>query len=212
MNRTRALTLVAASIAGLLSAKVARAGSQPGDVAHAAASADNGELDARTVAIDVTDALDRARKNSTQFQAALTNAALARQDRTQARNACSLRLPTTIPQSIRKAFRWAPRHSSGRRSSSLRITAVHEYSARQTCTKSSMPWRLQIFAVWGQPPLLPKRRRKLRREGWCYRRTEFLRDIGRAAEKWRRRKDCGRKAIVPENHSGTREGGEVRAF
>jgi outer membrane protein TolC len=37
------------------------------------------------------DALDRARKNSTQFQAALTTAALARQDRTQARNAL---LPT----------------------------------------------------------------------------------------------------------------------
>jgi outer membrane protein TolC len=37
------------------------------------------------------DVLDRARKNSTQFQAALTNAALARQDRTQARNAL---LPT----------------------------------------------------------------------------------------------------------------------
>src|SRR5690242_1901962 len=41
--------------------------------------------------LTLQDALDRARKNSTQFQAALTNAALARQDRTQARNAL---LPT----------------------------------------------------------------------------------------------------------------------
>src|ERR1700720_4181926 len=41
--------------------------------------------------VTLQDALDRARKNSTQFQAALTNAALARQDRTQARNAL---LPT----------------------------------------------------------------------------------------------------------------------
>jgi outer membrane protein TolC len=41
--------------------------------------------------ITLQDALDRARKNSTQFQAALTTAALARQDRTQARNAL---LPT----------------------------------------------------------------------------------------------------------------------
>jgi outer membrane protein TolC len=41
--------------------------------------------------VTLQDALDRARKNSTPFQAALTTAALARQDRTQARNAL---LPT----------------------------------------------------------------------------------------------------------------------
>lgn len=41
--------------------------------------------------LTLQDALDRARKNSTQFQAALTTAALARQDKTQARNAL---LPT----------------------------------------------------------------------------------------------------------------------
>ncbi|HWW18801.1 MAG TPA: TolC family protein [Candidatus Saccharimonadales bacterium] len=38
------------------------------------------------VRLTLQDALDRARKNSTQFQAALTTAGLARQDRTQARN------------------------------------------------------------------------------------------------------------------------------
>ena len=43
------------------------------------------------VRLTLQDALDRARKNSTQFQAALTTAASARQDRTQARNAL---LPT----------------------------------------------------------------------------------------------------------------------
>src|SRR5258706_9308406 len=41
--------------------------------------------------LTLQNALDRARKNSVQFQAALTTAALARQDRTQARNAL---LPT----------------------------------------------------------------------------------------------------------------------
>ena len=41
--------------------------------------------------LTLQDALDRARKNSTQFTAAVTTAALARQDRTQARNAL---LPT----------------------------------------------------------------------------------------------------------------------
>jgi outer membrane protein TolC len=43
------------------------------------------------VRLTLQDALDRARKNGTQFTAAATNAALARQDRTQARNAL---LPT----------------------------------------------------------------------------------------------------------------------
>jgi outer membrane protein len=43
------------------------------------------------VRLTLQDALDRARKNSPQFQAALTTAALARQDRAQARNAL---LPT----------------------------------------------------------------------------------------------------------------------
>jgi hypothetical protein len=37
--------------------------------------------------LTLQDALDRARKNSTQFQAALTTAALAREDRTQTRDA-----------------------------------------------------------------------------------------------------------------------------
>ena len=41
---------------------------------------------AAPVRLTLQDAMDRARKNSTQFQAALTTAALARQDRTQARN------------------------------------------------------------------------------------------------------------------------------
>ena len=44
-----------------------------------------------SVRLTLQDALDRARKNSPQFQAALTTAALARQDRAQARNAL---LPT----------------------------------------------------------------------------------------------------------------------
>lgn len=43
------------------------------------------------IRITLQDALDRARKNSTQFTAAVTTAALAQQDRTQARNAL---LPT----------------------------------------------------------------------------------------------------------------------
>src|ERR1700719_4771329 len=56
---------------------------QPAQTASAPAAA--------PLRLTLQDALDRARKNSTQFQAALTTAALARQDRTQARNAL---LPT----------------------------------------------------------------------------------------------------------------------
>jgi outer membrane protein TolC len=56
-----------------------------------AQAAQSGQAAAAPVRLTLQDALDRARKNGTQFTAAATNAALARQDRTQARNAL---LPT----------------------------------------------------------------------------------------------------------------------
>ncbi len=92
MNRIRALTLVATGIAGLL-------GAQGSAGQEANLTPPPAQRQAPTAAHPMTgplrltlqDALDRARKNSTQFQAALTTAALARQDRTQARNAL---LPT----------------------------------------------------------------------------------------------------------------------
>jgi outer membrane protein TolC len=93
MNRIRVLTLVATGIAGLLGAKgVAgqEANPTPLPVQQQTPTAANGSV-AAPLQLTLQDALDRARKNSTQFQAALTTAALARQDRTQARNAL---LPT----------------------------------------------------------------------------------------------------------------------
>src|SRR5712692_3658531 len=48
---------------------------------------------AAPVRLTLQDALDLARKNSTQFQAALTSAGLAREDRTQARDAL---LPSVV--------------------------------------------------------------------------------------------------------------------
>jgi outer membrane protein TolC len=92
MNRVRALTLVATSIAMLLCADGA-AGQEANPtppLQQQAPTATNGSA-AAPLQVTLQDALDRARKNSTQFQAALTTAALARQDRTQARNAL---LPT----------------------------------------------------------------------------------------------------------------------
>jgi outer membrane protein TolC len=93
MNRIRALTLVAAGIAGLLGAQGAagqEATPTPPTAQQPGPTAANGSA-AAPLQLTLQDALDRARKNSTQFQAALTTAALARQDRTQARNAL---LPT----------------------------------------------------------------------------------------------------------------------
>ena len=92
MNRIRALTLVAAGIAGLLGAQGAaaqEANPTPPPAQQPGPTAGNGS--AAPLQLTLQDALDRARKNSTQFQAALTTAGLARQDRTQARNAL---LPT----------------------------------------------------------------------------------------------------------------------
>jgi outer membrane protein TolC len=92
MNRIRALTLAAAGIAGLLGAQGSAGqeatptpppAQQPGPTAASGSAA--------PLQLTLQDALDRARKNSTPFQAALTTAALARQDRMQARNAL---LPT----------------------------------------------------------------------------------------------------------------------
>jgi outer membrane protein TolC len=61
---------------------------EPASPQQATQAANSSEAPLR---ITLQDALDRARKNNTQFQAAVTTAALARQDRTQARNAL---LPT----------------------------------------------------------------------------------------------------------------------
>src|SRR5260370_37894464 len=89
MNRIRALTLAAAGIAGLLGTQGAagqEATPAPPPAQQPGTTAGNGSA-AAPLQLTLQDALDRARQNSTPFQAALTTAALARQDRTQARNA-----------------------------------------------------------------------------------------------------------------------------
>jgi len=116
--------------------------------------------------LTLQDALDRARKNSVQFQAALTTAALARQDRMQARNAL---LPTVTYNNSAIYTQGVPlgtEASMGPQLSSLRITRCMNTSAKRTSTKSSMPRRLRIFGEWAQPPQLRRRRRKSPREGW----------------------------------------------
>ena len=92
MKGSRILSRVAASLAffacGLASAAQEPRPSEPVSPQQTAQPTNSSEAPLR---ITLQDALDRARKNSTQFQAALTTAAVARQDRTQARNAL---LPT----------------------------------------------------------------------------------------------------------------------
>src|ERR1700730_10016862 len=92
MNRTRALTLVAAGIAGLLG-ETRSAGQDTNPAASPAPQQAPSAANASVAPLRLTlqDALDRARKNSVQFQAAVTNAGLARQDRKQAFDAL---LPT----------------------------------------------------------------------------------------------------------------------
>jgi outer membrane protein TolC len=93
MNRTRALTLVAAGIAGLLG-ETGAAGQEANPTTspapQQAPAAANASV-ASPLRLTLEEALDRARKNSVQFQAAVTNAGLARQDRRQAFDAL---LPT----------------------------------------------------------------------------------------------------------------------
>jgi len=95
MKGSRTLSGVAASLAFFACALVSAAQETPPPSAPEPASpqqaAQPTNSSAAPLRITLQDALDRARKNSTQFQAALTTDALARQDRTQARNAL---LPT----------------------------------------------------------------------------------------------------------------------
>ena len=92
MNRTRALALAAASIAGLLTVKES-AGQEANSTTSPAQqqAPEAAKSVGAPIRLTLQDALDRARKNSVPFNAAQTAAALARQDRTQARNAL---LPT----------------------------------------------------------------------------------------------------------------------
>jgi outer membrane protein TolC len=95
MKGSRTLSGVAASLAFLACTLVSAAQEAPPppdpEPGSPQQSAQAPSSSAAPLRITLQDALDRARKNNTQFQAAVTTAALARQDRTQARNAL---LPT----------------------------------------------------------------------------------------------------------------------
>ena len=92
MNRTRALALAAASIAGLLTVKGSAGQEANPTISPAQQQAPEAANSVGApIRLTLQDALDRARKNSVPFNAAQTTAALARQDRMQARNAL---LPT----------------------------------------------------------------------------------------------------------------------
>jgi hypothetical protein len=98
MNRTRALALAAASIAGLLTVK-GSAGQEANPTTSPAQqqAPEAANSVGAPIRLTLQDALDRARKNSVPFNAAQTTAALARQDRTKRATRCSLQLPTTMP-------------------------------------------------------------------------------------------------------------------
>src|ERR1700747_2824864 len=91
MKRGCALVWVAAALACLTCSRGSAQETQPAPASVQEAPKPANANAPAPVRLTLQDALDRARKNSTQFQAALTTAALPRQDKTQARNAL---LPT----------------------------------------------------------------------------------------------------------------------
>ena len=91
MKGRRTLSRVAASMAFFVCTRALAAQEPTPEPVSPQETAQPRNSSAAPLRITLQEALDRARKNSTQFQAALTTAALARQDRTQARNAL---LPT----------------------------------------------------------------------------------------------------------------------
>src|SRR5260370_14923115 len=68
-------------------ASLAQAPAPPAQAPPRETAKQQGPAPAAPIRLTLQDALDRARKNSTQYQAALTSAGLAREDRTQARDA-----------------------------------------------------------------------------------------------------------------------------
>jgi len=176
------------SIAGLLSAKWQRGRSQPGDVAHAAASGRQAELDARTVAIDVTGRVGFARARTAPIQGGADVAALARQDRTQARNA-SPTVTYTIPH-LYERHPLGTRIHRGAGHLYCGITRVHEYLSQADVAPSLRCVAVANFRRMGAAAAVAKAQAEIASRGWWgYRRTEFLRDIGRAAESGDGRKD-----------------------
>jgi outer membrane protein TolC len=79
------------------------------------------------VELTLQDALDRARKNSTQFQAALTTAALVREDQTQARNALLPNVTYNNSASYTQGTGADAQASSGGTPVFVANSAVHEY-------------------------------------------------------------------------------------
>ena len=82
-------SLFLAAAAFLLSPKasLAQDPAPPAQAPPTETAKQQGPAPAAPIRLTLQDALDRARKNSTQYQAALTSAGLAREDRTQARDA-----------------------------------------------------------------------------------------------------------------------------
>jgi hypothetical protein len=91
MKGNSTLSRVAASLGFFACALISTAQEPPQKPVSPQQAAEPTNSAAAPLRITLQDALERARKNSTQFQAALTTAGLARQDRTQARNSL---LPT----------------------------------------------------------------------------------------------------------------------
>ncbi len=81
--------------------------------------------------LTLQDALDRARKNSTQFQAALTTEALAREERTQARDALLPSVTYNNSASYTQGTGADAQASSGTTPVFVANSAVHEYVSQE---------------------------------------------------------------------------------
>jgi len=104
-------------------------------------------------------------KTAVQFQAAVTNAGLARQDSRQAFDALLPALPTTIRRFTRRAPGQWRRQATGVPVVFIANNAVHEYISRETCMRQLTPRWWQIFARRPRQRRLPSGRRRLLRAG-----------------------------------------------
>jgi len=134
MKTLRILVLLWASVAALFVSLVGSAGAQESSASAGAAPANNGQQapppTLSALRLTLEDALARARKNSTQFRAAQTDAAIVRQDRYQAAAAL---LPTVT---YNNQALYTQSNGPGSTVRYIANNAVHEYISQANIHES----------------------------------------------------------------------------
>jgi outer membrane protein TolC len=118
------------------------------------------------VRLTLQDALDRARKNSIQFQSALTTAALGREDQTQARDALLPSVTYNNSASYTQGTGADAQASSGSTPVFVANSAVHEYVSQANVHEAVDLVAIQNYRRASAAAAVARARRTSRLVGW----------------------------------------------